>query len=336
MPRLMAQDTFSIVGLDTITGEVGSAGASCVDLVTITNPPFVPPDADFLTTVIPGMGAINTQAAYSNVNQTMASQRLIVGDSPRQILLYVNANDNNFPLPNMPPTSTDSTIRQMGIVSFYNGGPAAAAYTGINCINYKSHIVGRHYSIQGNILLGQAILDSMEARFLHTPGDLSCKLMAALQGAKVIGADTRCAANGSSSLFAFIKVAKPDDNMTAPSVNLKVRLKYGATIDPIDSLQKLFNTADITCTVNTTGIAAHSKTGGLRIAPNPVGTSFSISGLSDSVQTLVIVNMLGQEMAKVSGNRSTIDVSFLPPGYYLLQIYGESKGRQGTLSLLKY
>ena len=52
-----AQDTFSIVAVDTITGEVGSAGASCVDLFSagIT-------DIGFLGDLFPGVGAINTQA----------------------------------------------------------------------------------------------------------------------------------------------------------------------------------------------------------------------------------------------------------------------------------
>lgn len=33
-----SQDTFSIVAVDSITGEVGSAGASCVDLFQLGNP----------------------------------------------------------------------------------------------------------------------------------------------------------------------------------------------------------------------------------------------------------------------------------------------------------
>ena len=78
-------------------------------------------------------------------------------------------------------------------------------------MDYKNHIVGPNYAIQGNILSGQAILDSMEARFLATPGPLADKLMAALQGANVPGADTRCLANGTSSLSAFLRVAKPND-----------------------------------------------------------------------------------------------------------------------------
>ena len=68
-----------------------------------------------------------------------------------------------------------------------------------------------NYSIQGNILLGAEILDSMEARFLAATGPLSDRLMACLQGANVPGADSRCLANGTSSLSAFVRVAKPGD-----------------------------------------------------------------------------------------------------------------------------
>ena len=72
-----------------------------------------------------------------------------------------------------------------------------------NCFDYKNHIIGDHYAIQGNILLGQSILDSMESRFLNTSGSLSEKLMASLQGAKVIGADTRCYDDESARCLLF-------------------------------------------------------------------------------------------------------------------------------------
>ncbi len=32
-PKIFSQDTFSIVAVDTITGEIGSAGASCINMV---------------------------------------------------------------------------------------------------------------------------------------------------------------------------------------------------------------------------------------------------------------------------------------------------------------
>ncbi len=58
----------------------------------------------------------------------------------------------------------------------------------------------------------------MEYRFLNTEGSLAEKLMSALQGAKVPGADTRCLNEGTSSLSAFVRVAKPNDHPTAYGV----------------------------------------------------------------------------------------------------------------------
>ena len=52
----------------------------------------------------------------------------------------------------------------------------------------------------------------MESRFLNTIGSLASKLMSAMQGANVPGADTRCLDEGISSLSSFIRVAKPEDN----------------------------------------------------------------------------------------------------------------------------
>ena len=72
-----AQDTYSIVALDTATREVGSAGASCVDLTFI---PSIP--EDFLSEIFPDTGAINTQAAYSSYNQANAKDRIRAGDLP--------------------------------------------------------------------------------------------------------------------------------------------------------------------------------------------------------------------------------------------------------------
>ncbi len=193
-----AQDTFSIVAVDTTTGEVGSAGASCVDLFTagIT-------DIGFLGDLLPGIGSINTQAAYYAPNQANARTRMLLGDTPAQVIAWLQANDAQG--------VANATNRQYGVARLIGSGSQAAAHTGTACLSYASHRVGANYSIQGNILLGAQILDSMEAHFLNTPGTLAQKLMSALQGANVIGADTRCADNNSSSLFAFLKVAAPTD-----------------------------------------------------------------------------------------------------------------------------
>ena len=95
--------------------------------------------------------------------------------------------------------------------------------------------------VNGNyILLGQEILDSMESRFNNTDGCLSDKLMAAMQGAKVIGADTRCTTEGTSSLSAFLRVAKPTDHPDTLSIDLNIA-GTPSGVEPIDKLQTKYN-----------------------------------------------------------------------------------------------
>jgi len=212
---LYAQDTFSITAVDLVTGQVGSAGASCVSGSVI------------LSDVHPGRGVIHTQASYNSSNQNYARTLMNMGLSPQQIIDSLVAHD----------AQNNPTIRQYGIVDNVSGG-RTAAYTGINCINWKGHLLGITYTIQGNILQGPHILDSMRSRFLNTTGTLADKLMAALQGAKIPGADTRCTTK--SSISAFLRVARPNDPVNNLWCDLRVN-NTPANRDPIDSLQVLYN-----------------------------------------------------------------------------------------------
>ncbi len=316
-----AQDTFSIVAMDTLTGEVGSAGASCVDL-----PLFFPNYAtDFLGDLIPGQGAMNTQASYNITNQANARARMLAGDTPQQIISWLVAND----------VQGNPNIRQYGIVGLVGADVQTAGHTGSNTLNYKNHVTGPNYCIQGNILLGQSILDSMEARFVNTPGDLACKLMAALQGANVVGADTRCNANGTSSLFAFVKVAQPTDAIGAPSFLVSVKTIGGAGIEPIDSVQVLFD-AQHTCGISTR----------MPSRPAPGWNVFMDAG---GTQLVLQLREVGGEMERSSfrlvdaqgrvqlqsaftGNTDRIDVGHLPPGVLVVEIdRGETRFRRKVM-----
>jgi uncharacterized Ntn-hydrolase superfamily protein len=227
---LFAQDTFSIVAIDSLSGEIGSAGASCVGSST-----SYPNGAQILSDVIPGVGAIHTQAAWLAANQQNAHNQMVFGNSPQEIIDYLVAND----------AGNNPTTRQYGIVDYNGGHPRAASYTGVNCSNYKNDTSNIYYSIQGNILLGQQILDSMQSRFLNTQGSLADRLMAALQGAKVIGADTRCADNGTSSQSSFLRVAKMTNRPDSLYCDLHMAYPQNLggiyPVDPIDSLQTLFD-----------------------------------------------------------------------------------------------
>jgi uncharacterized Ntn-hydrolase superfamily protein len=246
--RLSAQDTFSIVAIDSVTGEVGSAGASCVGSSTT-----YPHGAAILSDVIPGIGVIHTQAAWNPVNQQYAHDLMMDGLPPQQIIDSLVAND----------ATNNPTTRQYGIADFNGGHPRSAAYTGVNCLDYKNHITGPGYSIQGNILMGQQILDSMEARFLSTPGPLSDRLMAALQGAKVIGADTRCAPKGTSSQSSFLRVGQLNDPYDTLYCDLWMAYPTGYPgmypVDPIDSLQTLYDIWKATVGVKNDGKTGYNK-----------------------------------------------------------------------------
>ena len=214
---VLCQDTFSIVAVDTITMEVGSAGASCIDGSII------------ISDVLPGIGAIHTQSFWNQSNQINARNWMNEGHTAQEIIsLLINNDVQNNP-----------SIRQYGIITL-DTTSRSAAFTGGNCYNYKNHIIGTNYAIQGNILLGQAVLDSIEHNFLNTEGPLYVKLMAAMQGANILGADSRCLQFETSSLSSFLRLAKEDDRPDSLYIDINVNnLDYG--IEPIDSLQVLFD-----------------------------------------------------------------------------------------------
>ena len=318
---VIAQDTYSIVAVDPETGEVGSAGASCVDL----NQFFPNSPDDFIAVLHPGLGAINTQAAYNPANQNIASDRALQGDSAGQIIDYLLAND----------VESNNRIRQYGIALLNNGNPDIAAHTGLNCYDEKYHITGETYSIQGNILIDSNVLDSMEAAFLRTEGSLACKLMAALQGANRIGADSRCASNNTSSLFGYLKVAQPDDVFGDPSFLISVRTSNGDQIEPIDSLQILFDAQD---GCDTTGDDPSSidvvEEEWVDFVYNQAQQEINFNGPNGT--TFQVIHNTGALSLHIDivPEFYNYDISELPNGiYYVLATYGD---KTWTTRFLKY
>ena len=213
---LVSQDTFSIVAVDTITGEVGSAGASCIQGSII------------ISDIHPGVGAIHTQSYWNAINQDSAASLMDQGYSPQNIIDWLVEND----------AENNPTIRQYGIIDLIDGG-RSAGFTGENCFDFKGHKLGENYAIQGNILLGQSILDDMEAAFLTQYGTFEEKLMASLMAANVSGADTRCTPYGSPAISAFIRVADPDNSEDSLYMDINVN-NAPLTLNPLDSLNVLY------------------------------------------------------------------------------------------------
>ena len=276
--KVFAQDTFSIVALDTITGEIGSAGASCLDNIQFPGSN----GAIIISDILPGRGAIHTQAAWNATNQANARLRMEAGLSPAQIVAWLKGQDVQGPFA--------WVNRQYGVVDFDpQGHPRSAALTGTNCFDWKGHKTGVNYSIQGNILIGAEILDSMEARFLAATGPLADRLMASMQGANVPGADIRCLQNGTSSLSAFVRVAKPGDDEDSLSLDLNVP-SLPAGMEPIDSLQRLYNQWKA-ATIATIEPGLEKP----RIFPNPANGWMSVV-LKEKEGLLEIFDLTGQRV----------------------------------------
>jgi uncharacterized Ntn-hydrolase superfamily protein len=253
------QDTFSIIAVDPATGEIGSAGASCVTGVGSGG------IIDIITKILPGRGGVNSQAyvCIPNVNLNNAIDQMEMGASPSEIIDYLLANDACASQGNNPQ------FRQYGIADFDgNGDPRTAGFTGTMADDYKEDRQGSTFSIQGNILLDQTVIDNMETNFNNTNGTLADKLMAAMQGANFAGADARCLAAGTSSTTAYLLVYKEDDAPNDPYLRLNVG-QQASGVEPIDMLQDLYNTF---LTVEENGLQQK-----VHVFPNPASTSIKLT-----------------------------------------------------------
>ena len=300
---VQAQDTFSIIALDPETGDIGSAGASCINL---NNSNW----DQWITDIIPGRGGVNSQAyvCIPNVNLENAMDRMATGDSPQEIIDWLMLNDacgsQNF----------NPEYRQYGIVDFdLAGNSRSAGFTGSLTDDYKEDRQGLTYSIQGNILLDQSVIDQMEFNFINTSGTLADRLMAALQGANFPGADNRCLSSGTSSRAAYMVVYHADDTPGAPYLRLVVPAQSPG-IEPIDLLQDLYD--DFTLSTEDQNILNH-----LKIWPNPVENRLNLTLPGQVIlQGVEVRNIIGQRQ-KIELLKNSLDVAHLSPGLYLIKIY---------------
>lgn len=170
--------TWSIVAVDTATGRVVIASATCVDR-----------DDQFLmgvqAVVVPGKGVAACQASVDGTrqNQMLVFRELQKGTSPDDIIAMLSA-DPAF------------QSRQFGIVDLQG---RAAGHSGLTNGYVSQDVQGRvpgtgiYYSIQGNILRPGLVVPNAEAAFLAATGALTDRVMAAMEAADGSGGDSRCA-----------------------------------------------------------------------------------------------------------------------------------------------
>ena len=164
-PSLLPVATFSIVGYDAETGALGIAVQSKFFAVG-----SVVPWAEA------GVGAIATQSWANTTYGTNGLKLLKSGLSAEQTLERLIADD------------AGRATRQVGIIDAKGN---TANYTGDECNEWAGAVSGKHYTAQGNILAGEAVVKAMGKAFEETEGELADKLMAALFAGQEKGGDIR-------------------------------------------------------------------------------------------------------------------------------------------------
>ncbi|HZI89393.1 MAG TPA: DUF1028 domain-containing protein, partial [Candidatus Polarisedimenticolia bacterium] len=165
-----------------------------------------------------GVGAIATQA---QTNESFGPQGLALlrkgKKAPEVLRALVDAD-------------TGSAHRQLGVV---DAKGRSASFTGKLCSDWAGGVTGSGYSIQGNILAGEAVVKGMERAFLETKGELAERLLQALVAAQAAGGDKR----GMES--AAIVVVRPSDQY--PEYRQRyIDLRVEDHKDPITELIRVY------------------------------------------------------------------------------------------------
>ena len=234
----LAQDTFSLVLFDAESGEFVSAGGSCIDGDAIAG------GAAVISHVLPGRGVIHTQSYYHADNQALGTQLLAGGLSAKPLLDSLVANDVSL-TPSFRQYIVYTAEVEAGGADDAPGRRrfrgARAAYTGDDSADWRGHRTGEGYVLAGNILLDSTVLLGMERALLVARvggADLAAQGRAALRAAAFPGADRRCLAAGISCRSAFFRLARPDDQPDALTIDARVLYPEGGE-DPIVTLLRL-------------------------------------------------------------------------------------------------
>jgi MYXO-CTERM domain-containing protein len=212
--------TYSIVGADTATREVGGTGTSCLN----------GSDVYIIYGAAPGFGVIHAQASANQNGRNRGVELLEQGTAPADIISEITSQgfDGN------------ARVRQYGIA---DSSGRTAGFTGTGDQAFADDRQGSagtfSYSVQGNILTSEAVLTQAAAAFEASGCDLAERLMRALEaGADNGEGDSRCTPDGIPSDSSFIQVERPG---TARGSYLELHVRSSGNDSPIPGLREQFD-----------------------------------------------------------------------------------------------
>ncbi|MDP2318288.1 MAG: DUF1028 domain-containing protein [Acidobacteriota bacterium] len=221
--------TWSVIAVDARTGQVIIASATCVRQQGF--PQRQPnPSRDLMdvqAVIVPGIGVAACQAGVDNTreNQMLVYAEMKKGTPPARILELLKQHE--------AARKPDNQIerRQFGIVAIPNGKEITpqnnrvgfnGANNSVSSLYFGGRVGDIHYQVQGNTLLGDAVVHQAALAFTRATGTMADRVMAAMEAADVNGGDHRC--NCGTSVIDFV----PCDNKTAYVAYLAIAEKDDA------------------------------------------------------------------------------------------------------------
>lgn len=250
-PTQMEMTTWSVVGVDAKTGDVGVAVASCV-----------PSFGDAVAALVPGKGAAATQAGFDIKNRNKVFEGIKQGLTAEEVIAQVTD----------PKWDSQTDRRQYGVLTMHNGFVRAAGFTtptrqgtlpGEDGVPRFAGVMAdpsRGVSAQGNTLASSEVVQRpLDAYRWDDPAGfnrLADRLMRAIEAGSIAGGDVRCnqGAVRQTTSMAAILVARGTDppyateniGMTdagtekAPWLNLSVRVDRGGE-NPLLELRRQYD-----------------------------------------------------------------------------------------------
>jgi uncharacterized Ntn-hydrolase superfamily protein len=199
--------TFSVLGRDAATGDLGIAVSSCILAVGRAVP-----------TARPGVGVVAVQARSRRGLGNSLLAGLADGSAP-DVLVRRAAH------------AAEDAERQIAVL---DASGAVAADTGPGSFPVCGHLVGDGFSVQGNMLAGEDVLPAMAEAFTTSPGDLPDRLLAALTAGQDAGGDLRGRQSAALLVVGGEPAGDEDDGV-------RMDLRVDDSGDPVAQLRMLRN-----------------------------------------------------------------------------------------------
>ena len=180
LPTSVASATWSIIIINTRTGEVAIGSATCLSNFDLRAASPV---------LVPGFGAAAAQSFIESTGFT----RVVLRDA------MVEGLDASAVFAKLAALDAGHQTRQYGYANVLGG---VGNFSGSGAFDYKGGITGQVgdiiYTVQGNILTGEPVLAMAATAIENTTGSIAEKLMAGMQAARSMGGDGRCSCSSSA------------------------------------------------------------------------------------------------------------------------------------------